>query len=238
MKIENIYLYRLRNDTHFQFMQYVVALVKEIGAEALRVEAQMAALTLLHSQEDEALKKIVRSALTDDIEDADHARDAVFRGLSDAVVSATNHYNPIVGEAARRLRIVFDTYGNVVARTLDDETSAIHNLLVELTTKGALDAETLDLGGWIGELDRLNLEVQGLILRRADEEAERTKLVLRTVRLEVDEAYRILVERVDALAVVDGGAVYDTFISRLNEIVVRTRDIAAQQAGRREKKKL
>jgi hypothetical protein len=238
MKIKEFKLSHLRNDEHFQFMQFVLALVKEIGAAALRVEPQNAALAAAHRQEDEALKKIMKSALTAQIDEADRARDGVFRGMAGAVRSAQDHFKADIRAAAVRLGIVMDTYGNVAARSHVEATSAVYNLLVELTTRHVADTEALDLGGWITELDRLNREVEKLLEGRADEGAERSSLVLKTVRAEVDDAYRALAAMAEAQAMVAsaGGdqsatAVMAGFIRRLGERIDMVNDALAIRRG-------
>jgi hypothetical protein len=244
MKIEHITLLWLRNDEHFQFMQFVLALTKEVGAAALKVEPQNAALAAAHRQEDEALKKIMKSALTAEIDEADRERDGVFRGMVNAVRSAQDHFNADVRAAAVRLGIVMDTYGNLAQRSHVEETSAIYNLLVELTTKHVADTEALDLGGWITELDRLNRTVEKLLAGRADEGAERTPLVLKTVRAEVDDAYGTLAAVVDAQALLASlgtdaaaSALYAGFIRRLNERIELMNHAVAVRRGMAKAKK-
>ncbi|MDR2882323.1 MAG: DUF6261 family protein [Alistipes sp.] len=237
MKIKNIDLTRSRNHEHFQFIQFVLELAEETGAAALKVEKPLAALAAAHAREDEALKKIVKSALTAEINDADAARDAIFRGLVNTVKADLTHFGEAHRKAATRLEIVLDTYGNAAAMSHMEETSAIYNLLVELTTRHTEDCETLGLMQWIAELDKRNVAVEKLLAGRANEGAERTQLVLKAVRAEVDDAYRALAEAVDALAKVDsltGGAaaaLYADFTRRLNERIDMVNDALAIRRG-------
>jgi hypothetical protein len=234
-KINQLALSRLRNDEHFQFMTDFTNLVKRFKAETLKIVPQFNAFLALYKQEDEVLKKIAKSALTAQIAEADAARDEVFRGMADAVLSASRHYNAPVREAGERLQIVMQTYGNVAKKAEAEETSAIHNLLQELTTKHLADMEQLDLGGWIQELDRRNIAVERLMEARYTEEAGRSGLVLREVRGQVDEAYRVVANRVDALQIVEGGAAgapWAAFIAEINAIVERTENIVAIRRGR------
>ncbi|MDR2886542.1 MAG: DUF6261 family protein, partial [Bacteroidales bacterium] len=223
MKITHIRLPRLSNDEHFQLFQFLIALVKSIGAAVLKVEARFAALETLHRREDEALKKITKSALTEQINDADAGRDDVFRGLSNAVLSGLSHFNPALRQAAERLQAVLDAYGNVAQKSHIAETSAVYNLVQELKLKHGGDVDLLGLTPWATELGRRNTTVQTLIEKRADESAARPSLALKEVRAELDEAYRAFAELTDALAVVArenataDAAVYDSFISRLNQ---------------------
>ncbi|MDR2883415.1 MAG: DUF6261 family protein [Alistipes sp.] len=240
MKIIRLHLPTLRNDEFFQFMTRVHDLVRAATPGALRVEALWARFVPLFADLDEALKKISKSARTAEIAAADHTRDTVFRGLANAVKSARDHYNPAVHAAAVRVGIVFDTYGNVAKKADDEETSAIHNLLVELTVKHIADCETLAITGWIGELDRCNVAVERLMRERFEETTERTGLVMRDVRLAIGDVWYELADRVDALQIVEGGAEdspWAAFIAEINAIVERTEHIVAARRGRAEAKK-
>jgi hypothetical protein len=235
MKIQKLYFRNLRNDEHFQFMTDFANLVRRFTPAALRVTAQFDAFEALCRQEDEVLRKITKSALTAQIAEADAARDDVFRGMADAVLSASHHYNAPVREAGERLLIVLRTYGNVAEKPLAEQTSAVHNLLQELTTKHMADVEAIGLAGWITELDRRNAEVEKLMATRYDETAGRSDLVLRDVRRQVDEAYRVCAGRVDALQVVDGGeagAPWAAFIAELNAVIERAANLVSQRRGR------
>lgn len=237
MKIKNTHLVALRNDEHFQLMQFVITLVKETGAEALRVETPFAALVAAHGREDEAFKKIMKSALTADIDAADIARDTVFRGMVNAVRSIQDHFLPEAAAAANRIAIVLDTYGNVALKSHIEETSAVYNLVTELNGKHSHDVKNIGLLTWVAELERLNRIVEELLEKRADEGAGRTTLALKAVREEVDAAYRTLAEAIDALAVVDGltggasAVMYDVFIRRLNERIEMMNSAIAIRQG-------
>ncbi|MDR2882527.1 MAG: DUF6261 family protein, partial [Alistipes sp.] len=201
-KIRNVYLHNLRNDEHFQFVEFVLELVGEAGATVPGVEAQARALAAAHARENEALRKITRSALTAALAAAGRERAGVFRGMADTARAALHHFDHGARDAATRVGIVMDTYGNLAHISLVEATSATHNLLGELAAHRAADVAALGLGPWADELGRLNRRVERLLEERADEGAGRTPLVLKTVRTEVDAAYRALVEMVGARATV------------------------------------
>lgn len=232
MKISKIDLRNLRNDEHFQFCTDFIALANSAGAEKLKVKPQMDAFTALFFREREALQKISKSVLTGQIEAADRSRDETFRGMADANRSALRHFTPAVREAAERLQIVFDTYGNVAKKATAEETAAIAGLIGELSGNHADDVETVGLGGWIEELGKRNGSLAALMRDRYDEAASQSALVLRDVRAQADEAYRAVAERINALMVVEGGEAYESFIRRLNAIIERVGGILAQRRGR------
>jgi hypothetical protein len=57
------------------------------------------------------------------------------------------------------------------------------------------------------------------VKERFDETASRTDIVLKKARAELDEAYRVIVELIDALAIVEGEANYEPFARTLNAVI-------------------
>ncbi len=219
MKTQKIDLHALRNDAHFQFHTEFKELVMGVTPEALKVTSQFDGYMSLYKQEDEAIKKIVKSAISDDIETADRVRDITFRGLVDANKAVLNHFSAEKTGAAKRLQIVFDTYGNLARKPFDEATSAIYNLLQELTGAYAQDVKIVGITDWVQELEANNKKLEALMRERYKESAQRSSLVLKEVRVEVDAAYRATTERIDALALVEGGEVYTKFIRQINVII-------------------
>jgi hypothetical protein len=222
MKIDSISLTALRNDEHFQFNTEFRDLVNRFGAPSLNITAQFDAYLPLFAQEDEALQKIIKSAITADLQEADRRRDLLFRGMADANRAALRHFDPTVSEAARRLKIVFDTYGNLAAKPLNEETSAIYNILQEFTGRYAADASLVGLHIWTQQLDIANHAFDQLMKERYDETATRTHLVMKQCRVKVDEAYRVIIERLNALVVLQGEMPpFGDFILTFNAIIAK-----------------
>jgi hypothetical protein len=260
MKIQILKLVNLRNDEHFQFFANFIELVNSTGAAKLNIESRFNTLVALHADEDEALKKITKSDFTRLLHDADRERDEMFRGLAEANRSALKHFKPAVREAAIHLQIVFDTYGNVAKKGDAEETSAITNLLNELTQHHRADMTTVGLNEWEYELSQLNQAFNKLEMQRDAETAVRTTLVLKETRARVDEAYRKLIERIDALALLaeddaednNGGDIpekligalsvgvraedssYAGFIAKVNALIERFDSVLAIRKGKRQ----
>ena len=232
MKINLIHLHSLRNDEHFQFHSEVDKLIRKFGSAALKIDAQFLAFVTLFQDEDTALKKIMKSAITPEIQEADKQRDLIFRGMVDAHKAALKHFDPDKQSAAKRLKVVFDTYGNVSIKPLNEQTSAIVNMLQELLDTYAADSNKIGIGEWATQLRERNDVVSGLIRNRYDETAARTDIVLKEARAKVDEAYRTITERINALAIVDGAAAYEEFIRTLNAVVDKYSAIMAQRYGK------
>lgn len=264
MKIIRFNLHNLRNNEFFQYMTRVRELVDAATPAALKIEAVYAEFTAAYGRLDEAFMKINKSILTARINEADHSRDTVFRGLADMVNAALRHFDPQAREAAEKLAIVFHTYGNVNELSHDEETSALYNLISELRGNCQPEIDDFGLEPWINELERLNKNVETIMMDRFDETASQTSLVMRECRLATGEVYHRLADRIDALAILAaefdtysenngsgnggggnyyppgtpaGNSIWDVFIAELNQIIEHTESIVAIRRGKAAVKK-
>ena len=237
MKIEKLNLVNLRNDEHFQFNTEFRDAVIKFGAAILGIEPQFDIFLPIYEQEDQALKKIMKSAITAEIQTADQRRDQLFRGMTDANKAALNHFRTEVQQAARRIKILLDTYGNLAQKPLNEQTSGVYNLLQDMREKYANDTATAGLNEWMDELQAANEAFGNLMKDRYEETAMRTDLVLKEVRAQVDAAYRTITERINALVVVEGEQAYSEFIKYCNTIIAKYAATLAQRAGRTAAKK-
>ena len=232
MKIKSIHSNQLRNDEHFQFNTEFKDLVNKFDAAELKIGAQFNDFLALFKQEDEALKKIMKSAFTLDLQDLDKRRDRLFRGIIGISKTALHHFNEEVQEAGRRLKILLDTYGNIARKPMNEATSAIYNILQELNGKYAPDvALMVGLTDWVTELETCNGNFDQLMKNRYEESAMKSDLVLKECRQKVDEAYQNIVERINALVVIEGEADYKEFIRNLNIVIEKYTVILAHRRG-------
>jgi hypothetical protein len=216
MKINQITLNRLRNDANFQFHTEFKELAEKLGPDALKIRPQYDAYLPLYDKVDLALKKIAKSAITEQIQDADRARDEVWKGLTETNTASLRHFDEEVQKAAKRLKIVFDTYGNIAKKSLNEQTSATYNILQDLEGKYAPDVATVGLGRWVAELKARNTAFAGLMRERVDEGSLKVDIVLKKARTQLDEAYYAIAERVNAFVVIEGSADYEPFIRKMN----------------------
>jgi hypothetical protein len=132
-----------------------------------------------------------------------------------------NEFLPETRKAADRLKILFDTYGNVAKKPVNEESSAIYNILQDLKGKYAADIDTVGAGQWVTELETRNAAVERLVKERFDETASRCDIVLKTARTELDAAYAAIRKRVNALVEVEGAGAYEQFIKALNAVIAK-----------------
>lgn len=236
MQIEKLKAEKLRNEEHFQFQTEFNDLVIRFTPETLGIEFAYAAYEPLYLNENTALDVIRKSDLTPEISTADHTRDTTNRGFCDIIKGAQNHFLPAKCEAANRIQIVIDHYGNINTKTYDEQTAAINSLVEDLNKDYSDDMATLGVGDWITKLQANNNKFEALMDERYSADAGKTQLKMKDVRFEVDTAYRNIIERVDALVVVNGQEIYAPFVKELNERVGKYNNTLAQRKGRNGKK--
>ncbi len=235
MAIQKIHLIKLRNEEHYQFQTDFKGLVDHYTAAALGIEVAYAVYIVLYADEGTALDMIRKSAITGKITEADLLRDITFRGLRDAVKAAGNHFNPSVKEAADRLQVALDHYGNLTLKPYDEETAAIVALITDLRTTYAPDAALTGISDWINELQANNTAFDTLKKERYTEDAGKTQLRMKEVRTEIDATFRTITDRINALIIVNGEAAYTEFVNELNQRIEQYNLVIAQRKGRNAK---
>jgi len=235
MKINDFNLARLHNEEHFQFHTGVLQLIGTGNPATLKIESETETYAAMYANESEAIELIRKSALTDDIAEADSNRDAIFSGMRDTVKAAENHFNADKRQAAFRLMVVFDHYGNLAIKGYDEETASVTNLVNDLTTTNAADVAALGVTEWVTELKSRNDDFDGLKNERYTEESEKTSLRMKVSRVDTDNAYKVIIGRINALIIVEGDAAYAGFVNELNVRIGSYSNLLAQRQGRNAK---
>jgi hypothetical protein len=229
--IHEIRLAGQHNDAHFQFHTEAAALIAASDAEALHIDdgaASRHVRTL--ATLDSALKNITKSPFTPKIHEADKKRDEAYRGLAAFNKAMCLHHDPTIRAAAERVQIAIDTYGNVVNKSYEEETSAIYNLVQDLSSeKYHADVTTAGLSPWVSRLNAANNAVSTNIADRDNENAAKPHINVRAARTDVDRAYKTIAERVNSYAKENATPAIKEFVTKMNLIVKRFNTLLKQQ---------
>jgi len=76
--------------------------------------------------------------------------------------------------------------------------------------------QTVGLWYWVHELKARNIAFSNLVRERVDESSLKVDIALKKARAQLDEKYYAIVERINALVVVEGSENYEPFIRKLN----------------------
>lgn len=229
MDIKKVHLVSLRNGEHLQFQTEFKTEVEKKTPTALGIDTQFANYLLKYKEEDEALVYIRKSSQTDLLNEADSYRDRIFRGLCDTDRAALNHFKPEKAEAARKVNIVFDTYGNITVEAYDEETAKINSLIKELRDNHANDLDLLALNEWVDELENANNKFVDIKNERYTEESSKTSLRMKKVRIETDALYKEMVNRINAQILLNGDTNYIDFVIALNQRIENVKLVLAKR---------
>lgn len=236
MEILKIHSNNLRNEEHNSFQDGVVKLVEAADPAALGIDAEFVVYKTALSNEKEAIEYISKNSKSDVLTDLDSIRDRTFRGLALRIDSDCYHYDANVSNAAYKLQSeVMNKYGNIVKDNFQEETSSVNNLIADLTGTYATEIGLLGIDGWINALQQDNTDFNEMYYQRIDEESTKTQLRMKQVRTQVDTAYNVMVNRINALIIVNGEAHYKDFVLKLNELLNKTKNTLAQRKGRNAK---
>ena len=224
---------RLHNEEHCDFGEELEYLVENVYSPAtLSIEPYWPAYKAARAKEDAALELIVKSSFTNKLAEFDFRRDSLFRGSRDIVTACCEHFNLEKKEAALRLKIVFDHYGNISVLPYGEETASIHNLCEELETNYASDLASVGIVDWVTELKAANADFKDIRSSRFTETANKNNDKMKDVRIEVDSAYKAIVKRINSAIEFNGAAAYEPFVLELNARIENYKDLLAQRRGR------
>jgi hypothetical protein len=231
MPIKNLHLVNLQNEEHYKFAHDFKELVINATPAALKIEKDFSVFLPLLDEEHAALDIILKSAFTAQVVIADNARDIPIRGLIKVVDGMLHHFDPAMANAANKVKVVLDSFKGVTKLSYEKQTAATIKLLENLKGPLAGDITTLGLTSWISEIGSKNNAFDTLVIGRYDEINDKTHLRMKDVRVKVDAAYKAIVQRINALIIVEGEANYATFVNKLNlRIDSYTTDIAQRAA--------
>ena len=235
MNITPINLSRLKNEQHAQFHESVHTLIEKVTPDTLGIAAFQPLYRKAFNNELEALAIIVKSELTAQISEQDRVRDQIFRGFSDTVKGFRNHFDPAVREAANRLWNVFLHYGNIAQKPLDAQTAATNDILREFARADLQQAiDQLQVQDWCAQLDEENQKFHQLMMQRYNEPTGKTTYRMKTARVETDKFYRAITAHWENQVLTGANdQVMDDFLTELNAIIKRFKNILAQQFGKK-----
>ncbi|GBU23009.1 hypothetical protein R80B4_02922 [Fibrobacteres bacterium R8-0-B4] len=226
--------HQLRFNGYFQYQTEFRDLVAVTTPAALKIDpVQWAEYTARYEALDLTIQKISMSEYTERIRAADAARDEVLSGLVKYQKMSLEHYDPAKREAARKLDVVFHTYGNVAGKPINEETSTIYNFAQELKTGGnAVLAEVTGIMPWVTKLAQMNFAFENLIKERDRETADKTHIAVKTARAAIDEAYRCIVKSINATLHLKQLTGCEDFVNTMNAVIHRYKAMIHQQQGR------
>jgi hypothetical protein len=235
MKITRTKLSHLRNEEHYQLLTEFKGLVMIYKPEVLDIQALFATFLVLYGQEGEALNKIIKSVFTQQLSEADLLRDNTMYAFRKSIKGFIDHFVAEKRKAAASIQVVLDRYKQMEVKPYDQQTASTNALLGELNGSLAPDIKILNQDEWVVEVKRTNDGFDTLMKSRDSQEAAKTALRMKQVRAEIDKCVSSMIDRLDALILINGETVYTPFVNELNQRIARFNTTMAIRKGRKTK---
>lgn len=237
-QIQKINLSALHNEEAFGFFSLVKEEMKSLPADPTEGVAPLKDVKVNFTTKlvtyDEVLESSGKLKSTGAVEKADAMADEAWGATNMYVKALARHPDDMIRNAALPYAEVFEKYGNPTQMALNKELGILQNLCTDLD---ALEDDTmLNFGPW----KEYMVETTGLLMNamqaQADEKSQVQVGSVKQSRLEVESAYRDLVDKVNVVAAYEGDAAYATFIDHLNAMIDRQKVILKTRATNSKKK--
>jgi hypothetical protein len=267
MNILKISMKSLQNEEFYNFITEFEAAVDHFDSDVLGITKLYDLFTPLTRKIDQALEVLRKSVHTKEMEEADHKRDELFRGLVEVVKGSLKQPDANKQKAATNLYNVLQLYSKPILRgSLLKESAAIYNLVKDLKGPYATSVTLLGLTEWVTAINNTENEFLAYHDERQKESVAKPKADITLLRSQITRIYTAITQVLDAQLLADGlggsfevdpedldddvhtggesfapethGNIVYNFVIDWNETVKKYRNLLSQRAGRRAKSEM
>lgn len=166
--------------------------------------------------------------------EADKKADGAWSAINTLLNLNVNHYDAAVCEAARTVLDVFDNIPNPTRLPYAEEYARLESLLTQLSAIPVETLKTAMVDGWIDELRRRVDVFNELRKTKTQIRSEIETGASKKARQALTDAYRDLVDTLNAMQLLSKSDAFDLIAQHLNELIDANR--AAKKAKKTAKK--
>jgi hypothetical protein len=216
-KIITLLFSYLRGEAHYQYLNLFNLLLIEFPVVKNLVAMFYSEFVDLLAQEKQIVDAQKSSDYTQQIANADHRDDRLITGIRETVNAALHHFDPAVVTAAQSLQLRLKAFGEIQAKSYEEEAAAINILTGDLqSAEYASKVELLGLAPWVNELVEAVADFEELLKQRNIEQSSKPKQRLRDIRKQIETVYRNMINHISSADTLDTADTYTEFINRLN----------------------
>lgn len=234
MFIEKIYFKSLQNEEHAAFHSYVSDYLSASDLKALNIENQSADYKLKLAIEKSVLDLIQANSFTTRLAKLDAARDKPIRGFMKMVKGSLHHFDDKIAAAAERVLLINENFSDITRLSYDKQSQAFESYITQLNAVAA-DVATLGLQAWLPEMIARNAEFLEVVTQGDAETDAKPLINMVNARVDTDNAYNALYERINAFITIDGGANFQDLVIKINGRISDFSTTVARRKGRNSK---
>ena len=154
---------------------------------------------------------------------ADRDADRAWSAINTLLQLNVNHYDDAVCAAARTVLDVFDNISNPTRLAYAEEYAKLESLLTQLAEIPTDTLKTAMVDGWITELRRRVDAFNELRKTKTQTRSEIETGATKKARIALIDAYRALVDKLNAMMLLSGLDAFDLIAQHINELIDSTR---------------
>lgn len=175
-----------------------------------------------------AFKDILASSVetfNEAILEADKKADGAWSAINTLLNLNVNHYDAAVCEAARTVLDVFDNIPNPTRLPYAEEYARLESLLTQLSAIPAETLKTAMVDGWLDELCRRVDAFNELRKTKTQARSEVETGASKKARQALTDAYRDLIDTLNAMQIISKSDTFDLIAQHLNELIDANRTL-------------
>ncbi|MDR1865735.1 MAG: DUF6261 family protein [Bacteroidales bacterium] len=212
----------LPNAAHFDYCRKVS---RELAAAGIEVKTALSALIPVFDgwleEEDAQMRYVRKSALTVKIADSRRRVGYLLSAISAQIRNALYSPDPPVRDAARRLKIMLKSYGNVSRKPYNEEAGDVQAIIEQIDGDYAADAALVGLDARFAALKSAGTAFVALLEQRDTDRLKKPDHTFQAVRRGIEAAYRDIAAIVNSGAALNLSPEYGAFMDTLNPEIER-----------------
>lgn len=222
----------LSNAAHMNMNTEIYDRILSVTVQALKLESLVPGYKTCIDRESECVNRITKSATTEQLVAKDQERDATFQFITSMTASYTVCPDGTLQVHAKKVNAVLRAYSGAYSKSFIEETALIDGLLRDMETPELKAAEkALNLDPFFSRLKTQNEEYKALDTSRTDEYSSRVKTDTSKARKATDQTLGLIIQRINALAVLEPTDAINSFIDTVNQIFRKYKDLIAAKGG-------
>lgn len=233
----SISLQKMHNGNHLSFMGNVLLLFDTELFTNKGFSTLINELKVATEAENKSMTVPQKSIYTEELVKINLKREEVYASLYFYYESCIRHYQTEIKQAAKQLSPVMLNIATIHNCSNLKRKAQIEKICYNMQRKFRDEMMALNMQGWVEELNALNAAYGELDEQRLTKKTSNGSGNTGKMRVATDAAYRKLVERLNALLVLEGTNEYKKTISMLNvHIKAEKKSIAIREGMRKGRK--